>query len=256
MTKRSGYFGRTSVRELTAAVVLLAALPAIVAGLVLTRSGGPQTLPNRTPDRDIPQQGDLRQTGREISGLRRSAAPEAQEGVAEELVMQPQYSLGGAAAPGAGPEMADLTALLPTPEKQSPFRISTAAKQWPAAQMHEKINGEDVVYLDAGCLGLGAMTLANASGTESIDLYLFQMKTSDAARDVFAAQAPDAAAANPSDRPKYVDLGDKAYTTYGSCRLRTGRFYLKVLVNGESQAAADAALSLARKFAAKCKEHQ
>ena len=237
MTKRPGHFGRASARELTAAVALLGALPAIVVGLVLTRGSGPQTLPDRTSDRDVPPR-------------------ESREGAAEELIMQPQYALGGGAAPGAGPEMADLTALLPTPEKQSPFGISTAPKQWPAEQMHEKINGEDVIYLDAGCLGLGAMTLANASGMETIDLYLFQMKTPDAARDVFAAQAPDDAAPKPSDRPKYVDLGDKAYTTYGSCYLRTGRFYLKVLVNGESKAAADAALNLARKFAEKRKEQQ
>jgi len=237
MTKQSGHFKPASLRELTTAVLLLAALPAIVMGLVLARGGGTRTLPDRTPNRDVPPR-------------------ESQEGAAEELVMQPQYALGGAASPGEGTEMADLTALLPRPEKQSPFHISTAAKQWPAEKMHEKINGEDVVYLDAGCLGLGAMTLANASGMETIDLYLFQMKTPDAARDVFAAQGPDDNAPKPSDRPKYIDLGDKAYTTYGSCYLRTGRFYLKVLVNGESNAAADAALNLARKFAEKRKEHQ
>ena len=237
MTKRSGHFKRASLRELTAAVLLLAALPAIVVGLVLARGGGTRTLTDRTPDRNIPPR-------------------ESQEGAAEELIMQPQYAPGGAAATVAEPEMADLTALLPTPEKQSPFHISAAAKQWPAEKMHEKINGEDAVYLDAGCLGLGAMTLANASGMETIDLYLFQMKTPDAARDVFAAQAPDKDAAKPSDRPKYVDLGDKAYTTYGSCYLHAGRFYLKVLVNGESKSAAAAALNLARKFAAKCKEQQ
>jgi len=225
MTRRSGYIGRTSVRELTAAVLLLAALPVIVLGLLFARG----TSPDGTGDRGVPQ-------------------GESQEGAAEELIMQPQYTPGGATAPGAGPELADLTALLPRPDKQSPFRVSAAAKQWPAEQMHEKINGEDVVYLDAGCLGLGAMTLANASGTETIDLLLFQMKSANAAGEVFAAQAPDAAAPKPADRPKYVDLGDKAYTTYGSCYLRAGPFYLKVMVNGESKTAADTALNLARKF--------
>ena len=234
MTKGSGHDGRASPRELTVAILLLAALPAIVVGLVLARGGGKQRISNH------------------------NASPrESREDAAEEIIMQPQYARGPSTpSPRAGAEMTDLIALLPRPEKQSPFHISAAPKQWSAEQMHEKINGEDVVYIDAGCLGLGAMTLANASGMETIDLYLFQMKTPDAARDVFTAQAPDENASKPSDRPNYIDLGDKAYTTYGSCYLHAGRFYLKVMVNGESKSAAAAAIDMARKFAKKHKEHQ
>jgi len=208
---------------LTAAAVLLAALPAIVLGLVLARGGRPKPPAERG----------------------------SSEPVAEELIMQPQYAPGSTAAQtqSASPKTVDLTALLPKPDKQSPFSISAAAKQWTADKMHEKINGEDVVYIDAGCLGLAAMTLANASGTETIDLLLFRMTSANAAGEVFADQAPDAAAPKPADRPNYVDLGDKAYTSYGSCYLRAGEFYLKVIVTGESKTAFDTALNLARKFA-------
>ena len=232
MAKRSRHSGRGSPVELTAAVILLAVLPAFVVGLILARGGGKTLTASH-------------------------AGTEAQVHLAEEIVMQPQYAPGGASATVAGPEMTpDLADLIPKPQKESPFRISSAAKQWSAEKMHEKINGEDMVYLDAGCLGLAAMTLSNSTGTETIDLYLFEMRTPGAAEKVFAAQAPPDDAQAAADRPKYVDLGDKAYTTYGSCYLRVGAFYLKVLVSAESKTAAETALGLARKFAERREERQ
>ena len=220
MPERPRHPARTSPRDLAAGLALLAVLPGVVAALVLARGRGP-------------------------------GAPSQQsrpERAAEELVMQPQYAGGVAPVAGQG-KMADLIALLPRPDKKSPYRISTPPKQWTAEKMHEKINGEDIVYLEAGCLGLAAMTLANASGTETIDLYLFQMTTPAAAAKVFAEQAPPDDAAKSAEKPRSVKLGDKAYTSYGSCYLRAGQLYLKISVNAESKAAAEQAMALARKFA-------
>jgi len=231
MAKRSRHSGRSSRGELIAAVVLLAALPAVVVGLVLARG-------SVTP---VPTSG---------------AAREPEGHLPEEVIMQPQYGGGTSARAVTPAKTTDLIALLPAPGKPSPFRISSAGKQWPAEKMHEKINGEDMVYLEAGCLGLAAMTLSNSAGTETIDLYLFEMRTPGSAEKVFAEQAPAEDAPDVADRPNYVDLGDKAYTTYGSCCLRAGRFYLKVLVNAESKAASEAALKLARAFAEQHKEHR
>lgn len=233
MTRRAGHVGRTSAGQWTAAAVLLAVLPLVVAALLLMRSDGTGTSPE-TP------------AGREGSEARGASTREPREEFAEEVVMQPQY-MPAATAPAS---TASLTALLPKPGEQSSFRITTPPTQWPSEKMYEKINGEDAVYLEAGCAGLAAMTLANPAGTETIDVYLFRMTTPQAAGTVFAAQAPDDQAADPADRPNYVALGDKAYTTYGSCYLRVGVYYLKVLVNGESKAAAEEALALARRFAA------
>lgn len=231
MAKRSRHSGRGSPVELPAAAVLLAALPAVVLALLLARGSG----------RTVPAS---------------PAGMEPEVPLAEEVVMQPQYAGGASARTAAPGKTADLAALLPRVPEQSPFRVSSPVKQWTAEKMHEKINGEDEVYLKAGCLGLAAMTLSNGPGTETIDLYLFEMRAPGSAEKVFAEQAPPGDAPTPADRPTYVDLGDKAYTTYGSCYLRVGRFYLKVLVNGESKGAADAAMALARKFAEQRKEHQ
>ena len=230
MTRRSRHSGRSSRRELSAAVVLLAMLPAVVLALLAARDAGPQPATDTTPAAD---------------------APHDAHGLAEELVMQPQYARQG---PGAVPAPVDLAALLPAPAKLSPFRITSPPRQWTAEKMHEKINGEDIIYIEAGCIALAAMTLSDGPGTETIDLYLFQMRTPEAAEKVFAAQAPSDNAADEADRPKYVDLGDKAYTAYASCYLRAGAFYLKILVSGESKAAADEATALARRFALKHKD--
>lgn len=139
--------------------------------------------------------------------------------------------------------MADLLPMLPRPQGQSPFEITTPPKQWPADRMHEKINGEDEAYLKHGCLALAAMTLTNADSAATIDIYLYQMATPAAARAIFEEQTPP-------DGPTYVDIGDKAYTSWGSCYVRAGPLYLK-LIAGDAGAAAAEALNLARQFTKK-----
>jgi len=223
MAKRDKHSRRSSPGERVAGAVLLAALPAVALAIVLAPgAAGPGT----------------------------PGEPAGEEGLAEEVVMQPQFLAGRPAGASSQPSSADLTALLPRPDAESPFRVAAPPKHWPAEKMYEKINGEDTVYLDAGCVGLAAMTVTNASGTETIDLYLFGMKTPAAAEEVFAQQAPDDSASDPAGRPAYVDLGDKAYTIYGSCFVRAGPLYLKIMVNAESDAAIAEAMKLAVRFTA------
>ena len=208
----------TSAGELVIAVALLAVLPLLAAALVLTRGR------------------DGRQTLAELLGA----------DAAEEVVMQPQYAADGSLGDPAEGRNENLVAVLPRPDQGSPFRISTPAQYWLADKMYEKINGEDIVYLDAGCEALAAMTVSLPDDTESIDLYLFRMKTPAAAAKVLAEQAPEA---GPADLPSGLDLADEARVSYGSWYVRSGPFYLKVIVNGESPTATDTATNLASKFA-------
>jgi hypothetical protein len=219
MQRREDNARGSSRAEAIAAVALLGALPAIALGIYLAGRG-------YVPDSPSQQAGD--------------------EGVAEEVAMPPQLRGRG----GQAEEMADLVALLPRPEDGSAFKVSVPARQWPAGRMYEKIDGEDKVYLDAGCRGLAAMTLAKADDeTDSIDVFLYQMTSPAAAEKVFAEQAPAADAVDAADRPEYVQIGQKAYTSHGSCFLRVGEFYLKLINNGESRAAGEEVLKLARRFA-------
>jgi hypothetical protein len=207
---------RPARRPWLAAAVLLAVLPGVVAAIILARGqGDPAGLPE--------------------------PADQAEPLVAE-VAIQPEYAAGE--PPG---QFGALAALLPRPADDSTFRISTAARQWPANRMYEKIDGEDIVYLDAGCLGLAAMSLSNGSGMETIDTFLYRMVSAAAAKEVFDQQAPEADGTGAGERPKWLKLGDQAYTWYGSCYVRAGEYYLKIIVSGES-AARNQAARLARQF--------
>jgi len=147
--------------------------------------------------------------------------------------------------------MADLVALLPRPGEDSSFELVAPARQWPAEKMHEKIDGEDGAYLKHGCLGLGAATLERRGDGGTIDLFLYQMTTPAAAAAVFDEQAPPADAPEPRRRPTPVDVGDKAYVSYGCCYVRSGPFYLKVITSAAVPSATASAVGLARAFVEK-----
>lgn len=163
------------------------------------------------------------------------------QSVAEQVIMQPQYA--AASKPHREPPKA-LVELLPRPDADSAYQVVTPAKQWPADRMYEKINGEDFIYLQAGCRALAAMTLGQAGGDEMLELFLFEMNDPAAAAEVFEKQKPPSDAAR---SPESLELGDEGYTHYGSCYVRCGRYYLKIIVAGQSQAA-DLALELTRRF--------
>ena len=152
------------------------------------------------------------------------------------------------APPATAPAAADLAALLPAPDNDSPFRILVPARHWPADKMHQKINGEDRAYLKHGCLGLAAATLSNPDSGVTLDVYLYQMTAAASAEAVFDEQAPRQDAPAPRDRPNWIDLGDKAYTSYGCCYVRAGAFYLKVIPAAETPLAQAEAMKLARQF--------
>ncbi len=207
---------RRRLPETLAGLVLLLALPAIVVGIYRHRRRGTPAPPPEPP-------------------RRRSRPP-------------------GRTAHAAPAKTADLLALLPRPSKFSPFRITTPPQQWPADKMHEKIDGEDGAYLKHGCAGLAAMTLTEAKSGQTIDVYLYQMSTPAAAAAVFGEQAPPEQALDPADRPKQVQVGDKAYTSYGCCYVRSGAYYLKLITGTRTGTAAIEALNLGRDFAEKVKE--
>lgn len=205
--------------------VLLAVLPGVVAAVILARG--------RSEHDDLPN------------------PPAESEYLAEEVVMQPQYAAGGQAAPAKtetdnGTET--LTALLPRLQDESSYHVSTAAQEWPADSMYEKINGEDIVYLDAGCIGLAAVSFSDETGMKTLDVFLFEMTSDDAAREVFDQQMPSPNGVDGQDRFERLDLGDRAYMWYGSCYVQAGKYYLKIIVSSESQAAKERAVKLARQF--------
>ena len=199
--------------------------------------------------------GPPRQPGRRASTGERLAA-------AGLLGALPAIALGiyfaGRSPPTAAPpppaEGLSLADLLPRPPAGAPLAIAVAPEAWPADKMYEKIDGEDRAYLKHGCLGLAAMTLRHAGTGETIDVFLYRFATPAGAEKVFAEQAPPDDAAEAADRPKYVDVGDRAYTSYGCCYLRAGPFYLKLIAGADTPAAAAATLKLARAFAAGRKE--
>ena len=145
---------------------------------------------------------------------------------------------------------ADLAALLPRPAAGSAFRVTTAAKQWPAAKMHEKIDGEDAAYLKHGCVALAAMTLTEAKTDLTVEMYLYRMATPAAARAVFREQAPREDAPDPVDRPTWVRIGDEAYTSYGCCYVRAGALYLKIIAGAATPSAGAETAALALAFVA------
>jgi len=151
------------------------------------------------------------------------------------------------AAPSA--DALDLISRLPLPPAGSPLKVTTPPKQWPAKRMYEKIDGEDKAYLTHGCVGLAAATLTDPAEQITIDLYLYQMTTPEAAEKVFAAQAPPEDAPDPAHRPRYVDIGDRAYLSGGCCYVRAGAYYLKLIAGFETPAATQRILELARQFA-------
>jgi len=208
---------RPARRPWLAAAVLLAVLPGVVAAIILARGqGGPAALPE--------------------------PADQAQPLVVE-VVMQPEYAAGE--PPG---QFGALAALLPRPADDSTFRISTAAQQWPANRMYEKIDGEDKAYLKHGCTGLAAATLKHRDSGVTIEMFLYRMADGPAAEAVFNEQAPSPDAPDPRDRPEWVAIGDRAYLSYGCCYLRAGAHYLKLLAAAETPAAGGEVRRLARRF--------
>jgi len=114
--------------------------------------------------------------------------------------------------------------------------------------MYEKINGEDEAYLKHGCVALAAMTLTDKASGATVDIYLYRMATPAAARAVFEEQAPPADTSQLRDRPRYVDIGDKAYTSWGCYYVRAGEFYLKLIASDQAGPSATQAARLAIRF--------
>jgi len=93
------------------------------------------------------------------------------------------------------------------------------------------------------------MTLTNPADANTLDLFLYQMAGPAAAERILAEQAPREDAPDPADRPEYVDVGDKAYLSYGCCYVRAGSFYLKIIAGSQAPGSVREVLELARRFA-------
>lgn len=121
-------------------------------------------------------------------------------------------------------------ALLPDADPDSGYVRAVEPTWYPSDRLYELIDGGDMLYHQAGNVGLAYCSfefLTNADDT--ILVYLYHMNDAEAAAEVFDAQRPP-------DTTDYViqtldSLGDSAYAVLGSVYLRRGPYYLQVVAN-------------------------
>ena len=147
-------------------------------------------------------------------GSGESAGPPAGPATGESAVAAPS-------APGA---KAGLTALLPdSVQGQSPgVQALAAAEAFTPATLSDKIDGKAEMYLAAGFAAMACRSYqTQASPPGRVEVYLYRMKTPDAAFAVFSGQRRPGAAQSP--------LAKNGYLTENALFLTSGADYLEVI---------------------------
>lgn len=146
-------------------------------------------------------------------GLAPAASPEA--ATADPNVPDPNF------APEAKP--ATLAALLP--EDAPGLKPLAGAESFTPATLSDKIDGKAELYLAAGFAGMACRSYqaAQSAGGARLDLYLYRMKTRDAAFAVFSGQRRPGAAQSP--------LAKNGYLTENALFLTHGADYVEVIAD-------------------------
>lgn len=145
----------------------------------------------------------------------------------------PQASPEGGGAQAAKAPEGGLASLLPDAAPGGPKALAPAESFTPAT-LSDKIDGKAELYLAAGFTAMADR--GYQAGGARIDVYLYRMKSPDAAFAVFSGQRRPGAAQSP--------LAKNAYLTDNALFLTSGRDYLELIAD---RAGAKAALeSLAK----------
>ncbi len=125
------------------------------------------------------------------------------------------------------------------------WRRSRQAEEYPADRLNEKINGEDMVYLKRGCLGLAwSAYVSRADEQMSVRISIYDMADAANARSIYeyvrGAWGPELEA---------VDIGDEAYMVLGSIFFRSGRYYVKLQGSADEPAVSSACKIMATEIA-------
>ena len=105
-------------------------------------------------------------------------------------------------------------------------------EEYPADQLNEKINGEDIEFLSRGCLGLAWTAYANETKEDwSISVSIYDMGKRDNAREIYESirgpWGPDL---------KAIEMADEGYSIAGSFFFRVGRYYVQLQAGADTPA--------------------
>ena len=125
------------------------------------------------------------------------------------------------------------------------WRRLRQAEEYPAYRLNEKINGEDMVYLDRGCLGLAwGAYVSKADEQMSVRISIYDMADAANARSIYEyVRGPLGADL------EAVDIGDEAYTVLGSLFFRSGWYYVKLQGSADDPAVSSACKIMATEIA-------
>ena len=123
----------------------------------------------------------------------------------------------------AGSPAATLLSLLPQGSPAG-WQRRGEPEEYPAYRLNEKINGEDMVYLSRGCLGLAWTAYVNKEREGSfISVSIYDMGEKGNARSIYEhIRGPL------GPQVKAVQIGDEACTISGSVFFRNGRYYVQL----------------------------
>lgn len=141
------------------------------------------------------------------------------------------------------PRSGTLTNLLPN-SLPAGWRTLGQAEEYPAYRLSEKINGEDMVYLSRGCLGLAW----NAYGSTANEDFSIQLSIYDMANTANASNIYEHVRGPWGKDLEAVDLGDEAYFIMGSLFFRSGRYYIKLQGSANDPAVGSACKAMAKEI--------
>lgn len=124
---------------------------------------------------------------------------------------------GAAAAPVSGPKAATLASLLP--DAVPGVKALAAAEMFNPTTLSDKIDGKAEMYLAAGFVAMACRSYQ--AGPGRVEVYLYRMKSPDAAFAVFSGQRRQGAAQS--------GLAKNGYLTENALFLTSGRDYLEVI---------------------------